>query len=658
MVHGDGTAPEDPNAWKFEIAAAGNAMADDHMNMKVASDGRVFATVKTSRTTPGQTLVGLLVRSVDGTWSPLIKVTNIDFDPTRPNVVLDEVNRKVYVFYASFFSDVYYKASDMDALAFPDTTVGTPLMVSGTHPVSPSIGGPGGINNVSTTKQVLDPSNGILVIASTSETNKYWHGWLEYPRPVPVVTIASPASSTKVRAGSPVIYSATATSDTDGVISSLLKWTSSRDGQIGTGAGLTTSSLSAGVHIITASATDSAKLTGSSQLTLTVEADAPPVVTITSPARGNKFRPGQPVTFTGTAIDSIDGDRTSAMVWTSDRDGQIGTGGTLSRSNLSLGHHTITARAADAGSLTGSASITIDVANVSAPVLTLTAPVDGRKFAFGAPIPFAATATDTFDGDLSARILWTSNLDGAVGTGGSFNRATLSRGTHTLTASITDTAGLSASATTHVTVLDDAPPVVTITAPTRTLFADGKPITFTATAVDTIDGDRSSTITWTSNRDGAIGSGASLTISSLSIGVHTITAWATDLSNLAGMAQITLEIRHQAAPTVAITAPADNSEVLFAQPTTFTATASDTIDGDLGATIRWTSDRDGALGTGASLSARSLSIGAHIITAAATNSGNLTGSAQIHLNVASGPQIVVPGPPDMTVAGSGDALPF
>src|SRR5206468_12816522 len=149
----------------------------------------------------------------------------------------------------------------------------------------------------------------------------------------------------------------------------------------------------------------------------------PPVVTITSPARGNKFRPGQPITFAGTAIDSIDGDRTSAMVWTSDRDGQIGTGGTFSRSNLSLGHHTITARAADTGSLTGSAAITIDVANVSAPVLTLTSPADGRKFAFGAPIPFAATATDSFDGDLSARILWTSDRDGALGTGASLNLA-------------------------------------------------------------------------------------------------------------------------------------------------------------------------------------------------------------------------------------------
>src|SRR5439155_18070877 len=122
-----------------------------------------------------------------------------------------------------------------------------------------------------------------------------------------------------------------ATSGTDGVISTSIKWTSSRDGNIGAGTTLSTSSLSAGVHTITASATDSAKLTGSAQITLTVEADAPPVVTITSPNRGDKFRPGQPATFTGTAIDSIDGDRTANMIWTSNLDGQIGTGGSFSR---------------------------------------------------------------------------------------------------------------------------------------------------------------------------------------------------------------------------------------------------------------------------------------------------------------------------------------
>ena len=34
---------------------------------------------------------------------------------------------------AANFSDIYYKASDMDALAFNDTSVGTPLPDRGTH---------------------------------------------------------------------------------------------------------------------------------------------------------------------------------------------------------------------------------------------------------------------------------------------------------------------------------------------------------------------------------------------------------------------------------------------------------------------------------------------------------------------------------------------
>src|SRR5439155_1691404 len=232
------------------------------------------------------------------------------------------------------------------------------------------------------------------------------------------------------------------------------------------------------------------------------------------------------------------------------------------------------------------------------------------------PIPFAAPATDSFDGDLSARILWTSDRDGAVGTGGSFNRATLSRGTHTLTASITDSAGLSASATAHVTVLDDAPPVVTITAPTRTLFADGKPITFTATAVDTIDGDRSSTITWTSNRDGAIGSGASLTISSLSLGLHTITAAATNSGTLTGSAQIHLNVA--SGPQIVVLGPADMTVAGSGDALTFSAIAFDFEDGDLSSRLTWTSSRDGVLGTGASLTTSALSRGVHTITASAT----------------------------------------
>jgi len=599
----------------------------------------------------------MFVRSPDGTWSPRYKVTNVDDDPTRPSLVLDEVNRRVCIFYSSFFSDVYYKCSDMDNIAFDPNGVGIPFMKSGTTPVSPAIGGPGGINNPSGMKQNPDPSTGILMIAATSETNKYWHNWIYLPSPRPVVSIAAPADGLKIKTGSALTFTGTATSATDGVVTSALRWSSSRDGQVGTGGSFTTSTLSRGVHTITASVADSSKLTGTATITVTVENDAPPVVTVTSPLRNQKFRPDQAVTFTGTAIDSLDGDRTANLVWTSDRDGQLGIGGSFART-LGLGRHTVTARATDTGGLAGTASLTVDVVTPAPPTLTPSAPADGRIFAFGAMVSFGATASDPFDGDVTSRIAWTSSRDNAIGTGGSFTRSTLSRGTHTVTASVIDSAGLSASATRTITVVDEAPPAVTITAPAAgTVVAQGKPITFRATASDVIDGDRSSSITWSSNRDGAIGAGATLTLSTLSVGPHTITASATDLAGLTGIAQVMIEVRVQPAPTVVITAPSDNAVVLFTQSLTLAGTASDTIDGDLSTALRWTSDRDGLLGIGASIT-RVLSLGRHTITAAAINSGPLTGSAVVHVSVESGPQIAILAPVDGSAVALGDALTF
>src|SRR4029077_11377114 len=99
------------------------------------------------------------------------------------------------------YSNINYKASDMDNIAFDPTGAGVPLMATGTQPIDPHLGGPGGLNNVTTTKQVLDPSNGVLILASTSETDKYWHNWIELPRPVPVVNITAPAGNTKYKAG-------------------------------------------------------------------------------------------------------------------------------------------------------------------------------------------------------------------------------------------------------------------------------------------------------------------------------------------------------------------------------------------------------------------------------------------------------------------------
>jgi outer membrane protein OmpA-like peptidoglycan-associated protein len=89
--------------------------------------------------------------------------------------------------------------------------------------------------------------------------------------------------------------------------------------------------------------------------------NAPPVATITSPASGASLT--GTITFTGRCQDPEQGDITSSARWTSSRDGQIGTGGSFTR-QLSIASHTITLTCTDSQGLTGTASVTISVAQL------------------------------------------------------------------------------------------------------------------------------------------------------------------------------------------------------------------------------------------------------------------------------------------------------
>ncbi len=94
------------------------------------------------------------------------------------------------------------------------------------------------------------------------------------------------------------------------------------------------------------------------------------------------------------------------------------------------------------------------------------------------------------------------------------------------------------------------------------------------------------------------------------------------------------------APVVQISAPANGTTPIAGQSITFTASAIDTEDGDLSASLTWSSDKDGPLGSGANFNSSALSAGLHTITAQVTDSGGLSGSDQIGLTVLATP----PGP--------------
>lgn len=204
----------------------------------------------------------------------------------------------------------------------------------------------------------------------------------------PQTSILLPTPGTTVQEGASVTFQGSSTDEEDGDLTASMTWTSSLQGQIGTGGSFARADLVAGVHVVTASATDSGSLTGSASVTLTVEAAPPPpntapTVTITAPPNGTTVTAGEGVTFAGTATDTEDGDISGSLVWTSNlHQGPIGTGASFSTSALVVGAHAITASVTDSGGLQGSAAIVVNVEAAPAPftLSAATRTVRNKKF--------------------------------------------------------------------------------------------------------------------------------------------------------------------------------------------------------------------------------------------------------------------------------------
>lgn len=86
------------------------------------------------------------------------------------------------------------------------------------------------------------------------------------------------------------------------------------------------------------------------------------------------------------------------------------------------------------------------------PTVTISSPQNNAQFRVGQSIQFTGSASDAEDGNLTAALVWTSSISGQIGTGGSFTRNDLPAGTHTITASATDSGGLTGSASVVITI--------------------------------------------------------------------------------------------------------------------------------------------------------------------------------------------------------------
>lgn len=155
------------NTWTFETAALDalfGGIGDDHINLAVASDGTIYAAVKTSYTNTALSTIGLLVRRPAGTWDPIYTVTKLgDAAPgTRPIVLLNESENILTVVYTERdgWHDILYKESFTSPISFPVTR----------HQFFRNSSD--GFNDVSSTKQNYTDS--VVVLFST--TANVWEG--------------------------------------------------------------------------------------------------------------------------------------------------------------------------------------------------------------------------------------------------------------------------------------------------------------------------------------------------------------------------------------------------------------------------------------------------------------------------------------------------
>ncbi|GAB1268389.1 hypothetical protein NBRC116493_16420 [Aurantivibrio infirmus] len=560
----------------------------------------------------------------------------------------------------------------------------------------------------------------------------------------PTINISAPASDASFIQGQTITFTSTAIDVEEGDISALIQWSSNLDGSLGFGGSININSLTTGSHQITASVADSSGALSSDVLNISVNTPAnnAPTLSITQPSMGSQITVGNSVTFSVSATDAIDGDLSGNVQWVSNIDGLFGVGDDVTVNSLSVGTHIINASVVNSSGLSALASTNLTVLNSGSgsggsgnrEVFSGTFDSSGDTQGFiylddvfkNSASPNYASGNHVIDSScdnggclyvelagidsnnitdmsgawqksftlnagesasISFRYFFDQGpnyepsefseaifaVDGVqIGTQGNdylfhvagdgdggvalstngwitetFDLGQLGAGTHTIDIGAYNNYKTSAGEFTSMWIDDvvltatggvpsNTAPSVNIIAPTgASSFPQGQTVIFSAMANDAEDGDLSSSIQWSSNLDGILGSGGLINVSSLSLGPHQITASITDLDGSMSTNVITVDVVAviDTPPTISITSPIEGSTFSQSSNATFTASATDAQDGDLSAFVQWSSHADGVLGLGSSFSTNVLSVGNHQITALITDSAGFSDTQRINITV-------------------------
>lgn len=304
-------------------------------------------------------------------------------------------------------------------------------------------------------------------------------------------------------------------------------------------------------------------------------------------------------------------------------DGVQDTGIATSHTYSSSGAYTVTLTITDS---IGQAAVTTSSIRVYSPPTTPTITLSANPARTGQSVDFTGSSTDP--NGLALTYVWNFG-DGGTATGATNAHTYSTGGLHTVTLTVTDSAGLSSSATADIQIYaPPSPPTITSSATLVTVRQyysfTGASVTFGGASTD--PNGLALTYTWIWGDGGsATGSAASHTYSAN--GIYTVALTVTNSAGLSSTTTATIQI--YAPPGTPTITPSINSPD-SGQSVTFTGTSID--PNNLAITYAWNFG-DGETATGASPAHTYAAVGTYTVTLTITNSVGLTSVAALSIRI-------------------------
>jgi len=429
---------------------------------------------------------------------------------------------------------------------------------------------------------------------------------------------------------------------------------------------ISTSTLSAGSHSITAVYNGDTNFTSSTSSAILETVNAAPTATsVASSANPSSF--DQAVTFTA-VVQSPAGTTATGTVTFLDGSTSLGTAplssnsAQLAVSALSVGTHSVTAVYAGNANLSGSTSAALSQV-VNGATTTTTATSSPNPSNFAQSVTLSATIQLAFGGSATGTVTF---FDGATSLGSAsvsanaaqLSLATLTAGAHSITAKYNGDANFSANTSATITQTVNQGSTATTVVSNLNPSAFAQSVTFTASVQSSAGGSPTGTVTFFDGGSslGSVnlsGASAQLTVSSLSVGSHSITAkYSGDSSFAASTSGSLTETVNKAASSTTLGTSANPSS--YGQSVTFTAAVAPAFGGTPTGTVTFfdgsTSLGNATLSGGvATLTTASTSLlaGSHSISAKYSGDSNFLASTSSTLA-----QIVNPAATSATLTSS------